>query len=55
MAQAFPQLDVRRLRLPRGLDRDRARSAPREAGVADRVRFEVAPAAGVSAAAATTS
>ena len=45
MAQAFPQLDVRRLRLPR-----RARSRPRAqrpqtAGLGDRVSFETAPAA----------
>ena len=32
MAQAFPQLDLRRLRLPRGLDRDRPRSGPRRPG-----------------------
>ena len=42
MAQAYPNSRVRRLRLPRRVDRGRARSAPREAGVADRVRFEVA-------------
>ena len=40
-----PELDVRRLRLPRGLDRDRARARAEEAGVADRVRFEAAAAA----------
>ena len=39
-----PELDVRRLRLPRRLDRDRPRSGPQAAGVADRVTFEVAPA-----------
>ena len=35
---------VRRLRLPRRLDRARARDAAQEAGVADRVTFEVASA-----------
>ena len=38
-----PELDVRRLRLPRRLDRDRAPAGRSEAGVADRVRFETAP------------
>ena len=40
----IPRVDVRRLRLPRGVDRGGARAARRGAGVADRVRFEVAPA-----------
>ena len=44
MAKAFPRSTLRRLRLPRGVDRDARASAPREAGVADRVRFEVAAA-----------
>ena len=44
MAKAFPQLDLRRLRLPPGLDRRRHASARSDAGVGDRVRFEVAPA-----------
>ena len=42
LAQAFPQSSLRRLRLPRGVDRARARARRRRAGVADRVTFEVA-------------
>ena len=47
MAQAFPASHVRRLRLPRGLDRRRPRAGA-EAGVADRIEFEVAPATAFS-------
>ena len=43
MAQAFPNVDVRRLGLPRGVDRGRPRSAPQEAGVADRVTLRGGP------------
>ena len=50
-----PELDVRRLRLPRRLDRDGRERAPRTAGVADRVTFEVASAQGLPRRAATTS
>ena len=49
-----PELDVRRLGLPRRLDRDRARRAPQEAGVAERVSFQIAPAAAYSGAATTS-
>ena len=37
MAQAFPNSTLRRLGLPRRVDRDRARARAQEAGVADRV------------------
>ena len=48
MAQAFPELDVRRLRLPRRLDRDRARARARRPGVADRVQLRGRAGGGVS-------
>ena len=41
--RGLPGLDVHRLRLPRRLDRDARRRRAAEAGVGDRVRFEVAP------------
>ena len=44
MARGVPELALRRLRLPRRLDRARARAPREEAGVGDRVRFEVATA-----------
>ncbi len=44
MAQAFPELHLRRLRLPQA-SIETARARADEAGVGDRVRFEVAPAA----------
>ena len=43
LAQTYPDLDVHRVRLPRRLDRGRRKRAS-EAGVADRVTFEVASA-----------
>ena len=44
LAQAFPTSRVRRLRLPRRFDRRRPQGAPPDAGVGDRVSFEVASA-----------
>ena len=44
MAQRLPGVHLRRLRLPRRLDRAGAASARREAGVGDRVSFQVASA-----------
>ena len=48
MAERVPEPRVRRLGLPRRLDRDRPPSAAQEAGVADRVRFEATPASAYS-------
>ena len=48
-----PAVDVRRLRLPRGVDRDGAAIRAEEAGVADRVSFEAAPPRIIPAAATT--
>ena len=48
MAQAFPNSTFVGSDYHDGLDRDRARGGREEAGVADRVSFEIAPAAGYS-------
>ena len=48
MAQAYPKSTLRRLRLPRAVDRACARGGARSAGVADRVRFEVGHGQGLS-------
>ena len=55
MAERLPELDLRRLGLPRRLDRRPHASGRREAGVADRVRFEIGPRDRRPAARATTS
>ena len=55
MAQAFPNSQLRRLRLPRGVDRRARNARAREAGVADRCQFEVGEREGLSGHATTTS
>ena len=53
--EAYPALPIRRVRLPRRLDRTRLARRHVEAGVADRVTFEVATREGLRRHAVTTS